>query len=73
MRHRNNSGTEIQEGRTLFHGSSDDSDGDEIHHYARIAFVNDVFPRVDRERKEDIYNDGGEMPIFTYSGSDTSV
>ena len=35
--------------------------------------MNDVFPRVDRERKEDIYNDGGEMPIFTYSGSDTSV
>ena len=46
------------------HGSSDDSDGEETHHYAHLSFVNDVFPREDRERKEDIYKDGGEMPFF---------
>ena len=41
------------------HGSSDDSDGEETHHYAHLAFVNDAFPGVYRERKEDFYNDVG--------------
>ena len=39
---------------------------------AHIAFVNDVFSGTNRERKMDITNDGTEMPIYTYPGSDSS-
>ena len=33
------------------HGSSNDSDGEDTHHYAHVAFTNDVFRGVNRERK----------------------
>ena len=50
------------------HGSSDDSNEEDTHHYAHIAFINDVFLGVNRERKMNINYDGGEMLIYTYPG-----
>ena len=75
-------GLEIRKVRKGFdkHGSSDESGGEDAHHFKQsfahhgrdLAFKDDVFSGLNRERKTNIKYDGGEMPNYAYPGSESS-
>ena len=58
------------------HGSSDESDGEDTHHFkhhfVHLAFKDDVFSGFNRECKRNIEYDGGEMSNYAYPGSESS-
>ena len=58
------------------HGSSDESCGEDTHHskqhFAHLAFKDDMFSSLNRERRTNIEYDRGKMPNFAYPGSEFS-